>query len=84
MPIYEYECTNCGKIEEAIQKISDKPLVECSHCSGKLQKLISQGAFHLKGGGWYADSYGKKPGSASDTSKKTSSKNTCEASTTSE
>ena len=29
MPIYEYECTKCGKIEEIVQKFSDKPLVKC-------------------------------------------------------
>jgi putative FmdB family regulatory protein len=81
MPIYEYECMNCGKVVETVQKINDQPLAECSHCSGKLQKLISQSAFHLKGGGWYADSYGGKSGSVSDTSKKTSGKETCVTST---
>jgi putative FmdB family regulatory protein len=61
MPIYEYECTACGRIEEAIQKFSDRPLTKCSHCSGKLHRLISQSAFHLKGSGWYADGYADKP-----------------------
>ena len=57
MPIYEYECTSCGQHEEVIQKFSDKPLTTCSKCSGKLQKLISQSAFHLKGSGWYVTDY---------------------------
>ncbi|MEJ2041293.1 MAG: zinc ribbon domain-containing protein [Desulfosarcinaceae bacterium] len=62
MPIYEYQCDACGRIEEAIQKFSDKPLTSCSHCSGKLHKLISQSSFHLKGSGWYVTDYaGKKP-----------------------
>lgn len=61
MPIYEYQCGACGRIEEAIQKFSDKPLTTCTHCSGKLHKLISQSAFHLKGTGWYVTDYaGKK------------------------
>jgi putative FmdB family regulatory protein len=60
MPIYEYECIGCGKHHEIIQKISDKPLVKCPQCAGKLQKLISQSAFHLKGSGWYATDYAKK------------------------
>ena len=34
MPIYEYECTNCGQVAEALQRFSDKPLSKCSHCSG--------------------------------------------------
>lgn len=60
MPIYEYGCTKCGNIEEALQKFSDKPLKKCRHCSGKLQKLISHSAFHLKGSGWYVTDYANK------------------------
>lgn len=60
MPIYEYECSKCGKICEALQRISDKPLTKCTHCSGKLHKLISQSSFHLKGTGWYVTDYANK------------------------
>ena len=60
MPIYEYECTNCGEIEEVFQKFSDKPLKKCRYCSGKLHKLISQSTFHLKGTGWYVTDYANK------------------------
>ena len=60
MPIYEYECTKCGNIEEALQKFSDKPLNKCRHCSGKLHKLVSQSTFHLKGTGWYVTDYADK------------------------
>ena len=60
MPIYEYECTNCGKIFEIFQKIGDDPLAECRVCGGALNKLISQCSFHLKGTGWYVTDY-KKP-----------------------
>ncbi len=65
MPIYEYECTQCGTIEEALQKFSDKPLTRCHQCSGKLRKLISNSAFHLKGSGWYATDYAKKSNASS-------------------
>ena len=60
MPIYEYECTKCGNIEEALQKFSDKPLSKCRHCAGKLHKLVSQSTFHLKGTGWYVTDYADK------------------------
>ena len=60
MPIYEYECTKCGNIEEALQKFSDKPHTKCRHCSGKLNKLVSQSTFHLKGTGWYVTDYASK------------------------
>ena len=60
MPIYEYECTKCGKIEEVLQMFTDKSIVQCKCCSGKLQKLISQSTFHLKGTGWYVTDYANK------------------------
>ena len=60
MPIYEYECEKCGKILEAYQKFSDPALKKCKNCSGRLHKLISQSAFHLKGNGWYVTDYGNK------------------------
>lgn len=64
MPIYEYECTECGNIEEVVQKMSDAPLTRCKKCSGTLRKLISHSSFHLKGGGWYADAYSSAGSSA--------------------
>lgn len=97
MPIYEYQCTECEHQLEAIQKISDKPLVECPAC-GKpgLKKLVSAAAFHLKGTGWYeTDFKGKSKAkddnkTSDDTSKKddagkskdTTSKDTSVKSTT--
>ena len=60
MPIYEYECSKCGRIDEVIQKFSDKQLAKCKHCSGKLHKLISHSSFHLKGTGWYITDYANK------------------------
>lgn len=67
MPIYEYECVGCKRVEEAFQKISDAPLTTCSHCQGKLNKLISHSSFHLKGSGWYVTDYAgaKSSGSGS-------------------
>ena len=67
MPIYEYNCTECGKHHEIMQKITDKPLTTCADCGGKLKKMISSTSFVLKGTGWYATDYagGKTAGSAS-------------------
>ena len=54
MPIYEYQCTECGLEMEKLQKISDDPLTDCPEC-GKptLQKKVSAAGFRLKGSGWY-------------------------------
>jgi putative FmdB family regulatory protein len=70
MPIYEYECTKCGKQEEVLQHFSDKPLTKCRSCAGKLQKLISQTTFHLKGTGWYVTDYANKSASTPKPSSK--------------
>lgn len=54
MPIYEYQCTECGYQTEVLQKMSDDPLRDCPEC-GKpaMKKMVSAAAFRLKGGGWY-------------------------------
>jgi putative FmdB family regulatory protein len=62
MPVYEYECAKCGRIEEIFQKITDSPISKCDHCNGKMRKLISQSTFHLKGSGWYVTDYSSKSG----------------------
>ena len=54
MPIYEYQCKECGHRLEAMQKMSDAPLEDCPECGASaLGKLMSASAFRLKGGGWY-------------------------------
>lgn len=54
MPIYEYSCKKCGHEMEALQKMSDAPLVKCPACGKRgLSKLVSAASFRLKGGGWY-------------------------------
>jgi putative FmdB family regulatory protein len=67
MPIYEYACAACGHRFEEWQKMSDKPVRTCPKCKAKkVEKLISQTSFTLKGGGWYSDLYaGPKPGASS-------------------
>lgn len=54
MPIYEYQCTECGYEFEKLQKMSDAALVDCPQCGKpELRKMISAAGFRLKGGGWY-------------------------------
>lgn len=78
MPIYEYACRACGHTFEEWQKMSDPPVGRCPKCKKrKVEKLISQTAFLLKGGGWYKDLYSSsKPGAeAKDDSAGSSTKN---------
>lgn len=57
MPIYEYKCRDCGSHHEFIQKFSDAPKKKCPECGGRLEKLISNTSFVLKGSGWYVTDY---------------------------
>ena len=63
MPIYEYQCQNCGHHLEKLQKMSDAALKDCPNCQQpELSKQISAAGFRLKGTGWYATDFkDKKP-----------------------
>lgn len=63
MPIYEYQCERCEHVTEAIQSVSDAPLVDCPACEAPaLKKLLSAPSFRLGGSGWYeTDFKGGKP-----------------------
>lgn len=60
MPLYEYECTQCGCRVEVIQKVSDPPQKKCKKCGGVLKKLVSSSAIQFKGSGWYITDYPNK------------------------
>ena len=75
MPIYEYQCKDCGEISEILQKISDPPATTCPECGGEaLTKQVSAAGFRLAGGGWYETDFKKdgkrnlKEGSSSSAS----------------
>lgn len=60
MPIYEYQCQSCNHNMEALQKLSDEPLVDCPACGqASLKKKISAAGFRLKGSGWYETDFKK-------------------------
>jgi putative FmdB family regulatory protein len=57
MPLYEYQCEECGLNFEVRQKFTEDPVKSCRNCGGIVKKQISQTAFTLKGGGWYDQGY---------------------------
>ena len=63
MPIYEYECTECGTRTERLILHGDSSVKACDVCGGELRKLLSAPAFQFKGSGWYVTDYaGRKSG----------------------
>jgi putative FmdB family regulatory protein len=60
VPIYEYACTECDHSLDALQKMSDDPLLECPECGEPaLKRLLSAPRFRLKGAGWYETDFKK-------------------------
>lgn len=42
MPIYDYSCSDCGKVFESIEVASHHKATECKFCkSAKIQRIIS-------------------------------------------
>jgi putative FmdB family regulatory protein len=73
MPLYEYECKQCHKHTEKIQKFSDTEITICPHCGGPLERVISAPAISFKGGGWFKDGYGNAKPATSNSESKTDS-----------
>ena len=76
MPIYEYQCQQCGHRLEILQKMTEAPLTQCPKCDkSALEKLVSPAGFALKGSGWYETDFKNKPknveGSGTSSSAKT-------------
>ena len=60
MPIHEYQCRKCEAVVERIEGVHDGPMKKCPTCGGKVDQMMSSGAFILKGTGWYATDYGTR------------------------
>ena len=74
MPIYEYQCQDCGESLEKLQKMSDAPLTLCPSCGEQsLKKQVSAAGFRLSGTGWYETDFkkGKKKNLTESTKKST-------------
>ncbi|MFH1981770.1 MAG: zinc ribbon domain-containing protein [Pseudomonadota bacterium] len=61
MPVYEFECPQCGEVTEGLFRMGTQT-INCPKCQSKAQKILSTCSFELKGGGWYADGYASKKG----------------------
>ena len=62
MPLYEYQCQQCGNRSETLQNMGAAPLTTCEVCGGPLKRLVSSPAVQFKGSGWYVTDYARKGG----------------------
>lgn len=90
MPLYEYQCQDCGVRFERQQHINDEPVKVCPGCGGEVHRLIQPVGIIFKGSGFYvtdnrAKSSTSRPGSTKKPSEASSeSKSTGESSAKSE
>lgn len=69
MPIYGYECDNCGHHFEVMQKVTDERLTECPDChKPTLRKRLYPVGVVFKGSGFYSTDYKGKSSSSSTSS----------------
>ncbi|WP_426662900.1 FmdB family zinc ribbon protein [Rhodanobacter aciditrophus] len=60
MPIYEFECSQCGHRFDRLQKLSDADPVDCPECGApRVRRRVSAPSFRLAGGGWYETDFKK-------------------------
>jgi putative FmdB family regulatory protein len=61
MPIYDYQCSDCGFKQEVMRKVSASSIEDCPKC-GKtaFAKQLSAPSFQLSGSGWYATDFKDK------------------------
>lgn len=70
MPIYEYSCRHCGKtFEDWLRPSEEAENRPCPDCGALCPRVISNTSFILKGGGWFASSYGHGTSNLFDKSK---------------
>lgn len=53
MPIYEYECEQCGVRFERLQRMADAALTDCPECNGHIHRVMQPVGVIFKGSGFY-------------------------------
>ncbi|PHV10777.1 FmdB family zinc ribbon protein [Chitinimonas sp. BJB300] len=58
MPIYDFQCNECGHRADVLRKIADASVTTCPVCKKEsFAKQVSAAGFQLKGSGWYATDF---------------------------
>jgi len=60
MPLYEYECKDCGNRVEVLQGIDEQGPKCCKKCGGELKRLMGAPGLIFKGSGFYVNDYARK------------------------
>jgi putative FmdB family regulatory protein len=53
MPLYDYKCTQCGKVTEVKHGFNESHADPCPACGGKMARVFSAAPIVFKGSGYY-------------------------------
>jgi putative FmdB family regulatory protein len=53
MPLYEYQCKDCGVRFERVQSFQEATLTHCPECEGSIHRVIGASGIIFKGSGFY-------------------------------
>ena len=59
VPIYEYECLECGAQFDKLQRVGDPQPLTCPDGHRRIRRRLSQPAIIFKGSGFYATDHGR-------------------------
>ena len=61
MPIYAFQCGQCGHQFDRLQRLSDPDPDTCPSCSAQaIRRQLTAPQFRLAGGGWYETDFKKE------------------------
>lgn len=83
MPLYEYQCQECGLRFERRQSFSDEPIKICPDCEGPVVRLIQPAGIIFKGSGFYVTDHRSKSPTAVPGNRKESTESAMESSASS-
>ena|SRR3990172_8536020 len=75
MPVYTYQCENCGVRFERHQSFIEQPLTRCPECNKKsLRKVYTPVGIVFKGSGFYSTDHKSPSGAGRNTNKNSETK----------
>jgi putative FmdB family regulatory protein len=66
VPLYDYECRNCGHRVEVLHGVNDSGPTACAQCGGPMRKLLNTPAIVFKGSGWAKKDRSSSSGRSAD------------------
>ncbi|MBL7063383.1 MAG: hypothetical protein ISS49_04140 [Anaerolineae bacterium] len=83
MPLYEYQCEDCGVRFERRQHMNDDPVQVCPECGGNVHRLVQPVGIIFKGSGFYVTDNRAKSSTSGTASTKEPTKTSAEPAKTS-